>query len=115
MQQEDELKTTPLEIKHNGAIALGDIIDTDEYRQANIYMPTNDGAAFFALFPLDMSSFEILEAMRPLVEGEPLKADMELTDKVKSCIYAGTIERPNFTSALLNAIEEQEQKSQLQN
>lgn len=108
MKQEHELKTTPLEIKHNGAIALGDIVENDEYKQANIYMPTNSGAAFFALFPLEMSSFEILEAMRPLVEGDPLDKDIDLTDKVKGCFFAGTIERPNFTSALLNAMDEQE-------
>ena len=105
MKQEDELKTTPLEIKHNGTIAIGDIVDTDEYRQANIYLPANSGAAFFALCPLDASDVVIKEALRPVVEGEPLAKDIDLTDKVKGCLFAGTIERPKLSSAMLSSNE----------
>lgn len=94
MSRTDNPKVTSLFITAMGQAAACDIVNTDQHRQANVYLPQNGGAALFALFDLDKTDEQISQSLVPVLRGDPLVENVEITDLVPDCIFAGTIERP---------------------
>lgn len=94
MSKKDEPKVTELVIKVMGQAAVCDIVDTGEHRQANVYLPPSGGASFFALFDIGMSDADIEQALMPVLRGDPLDEDKEVTDLIEGSVFAGTIARP---------------------
>lgn len=90
----DNPKVTELVIKVMGQAAVCDIVDTGEHRQANVYLPPNGGASFFALFNTGMSDADIEQALMPVLRGDPLEQDEEITSLIEGSVFAGTIARP---------------------
>lgn len=87
-------KVTELVISVMGQAAVCDIVDTEQYRQANVYLPQNGGAALFAVFGLDTDDETIRQALIPVLRGEPLEDDIDITDQVAGSLFAGTVARP---------------------
>lgn len=87
-------KVTEIIISVMGQAAVCDIVDTEKHRQANVYLPQNGGASFFALFNTGMSDADIEEALMPVLRGAPLEQDEEITSLIEGSVFAGTIERP---------------------
>lgn len=94
MSRKEDPKVTELVIKVMGQAAVCDIVDTDEHRQANVYLPPSGGASFFALFDIGMSDADIEQALMPVLRGDPLDEDKEVTDLIEGSVFAGTIARP---------------------
>lgn len=94
MSRKNDPKVTELVIKVMGQAAVCDIVDTGEHRQANVYLPPNGGAALFAMFDTDTDDETIRQALIPVLRGEPLEEDIEITNQVAGSLFAGTIERP---------------------
>ena len=87
-------KVTEIIISVMGQAAVCDIVDTEQHRQANVYMPQNGGAALFAMFDTGVDDEIIRQALIPVLRGEPLEEDIEITDQVAGSLFAGTIARP---------------------
>jgi len=87
-------KVTEIIISVMGHAAVCDIVDTEQHRQANVYLPHNGGAALFAMFDTGTDDETIRQALIPVLRGEPLEEDIEITDQVAGSLFAGTIERP---------------------
>lgn len=90
----DNPKVTELVITVMGQAAVCDIVDTEQHRQANVYLPQNGGAALFAMFDTGTDDETIKQALIPVLRGEPLEEDKEITDLIEGSLFAGTIERP---------------------
>ena len=87
-------KVTEIIISVMGQAAVCDIVDTEQHRQANVYLPHNGGAALFAMFDTDTNDETIRQALIPVLRGEPLEEDIEITNQVAGSLFAGTIARP---------------------
>lgn len=94
MSRTDDASITELVITVMGQAAICDIVSTAQHRQANVYLPQNGGAALFAMFDLDTDDETIRQALIPVLRGEPLEEDVEITDQVAGSLFAGTIARP---------------------
>ncbi len=94
MSRKDDPKVTEIIISVMGQAAVCDIVDTEQHRQANVYLPQNGGAALFAMFDLDTDDETIRQALIPVLRGEPLEEDKEITEQVEGSVFAGTIQRP---------------------
>lgn len=94
MSNPEPSKVTEVVISVMGQAAVCDIVDTEEYRQANVYLPQNGGAALFALFVTDTSDESICRALSPVLRGDPLEEGIEVTHLIEGSVFAGTIERP---------------------
>ena len=94
MSKKDDRKVTELVIRVMGQAAVCDIVDTGEHRQANVYLPPSGGASFFALFDIGMSDADIEQALMPVLRGDPLEQDEEITSLIEGSVFAGTIARP---------------------
>ena len=94
MSRKDDPKVTELVIKVMGQAAVCDIVDTGEHRQANVYLPPSGGASFFALFDIGMSDADIEQALMPVLRGDPLDEDKDVTGLIEGSVFAGTIARP---------------------
>lgn len=94
MSKKDEPKVTELVIKVMGQAAVCDIVDTGEHRQANVYLPPSGGASFFALFDIGMGDADIEQALMPVLRGDPLDEDKDVTGLIEGSVFAGTIARP---------------------
>lgn len=90
----DNPKVTELVIKVMGQAAVCDIVNTEQHRQANVYLPPNGGAALFAMFDTGTDDETIRQALIPVLRGEPLEEDIDITDQVAGSLFAGTIARP---------------------
>lgn len=90
-------KVTEIIISVMGQAAVCDIVDTEHHRQANVYLPQNGGAALFAMFDTGTDDETIRQALIPVLRGEPLEVDIEVTDLVDGSLFAGTIERPTVS------------------
>lgn len=90
----DSPKVTELVIKVMGQAAVCDIVDTGEHRQANVYLPPNGGASMFALFDAGTTDDAIVAALLPVLKGNPLEQDLDITDAVDGSLLASTIARP---------------------
>lgn len=87
-------KVTEIIISVMGQAAVCDIVDTEQHRQANVYLPQNGGAALFAMFDTGTDDETIRQALIPVLRGDPLEEDIEITDQVAGSLFAGTIARP---------------------
>lgn len=87
-------KVTEIIISVMGQAAVCDIVDTEQHRQANVYLPQNGGAALFAMFDTGIDDETIRQALIPVLRGDPLEEDIEITDQVDGSLFAGTIARP---------------------
>lgn len=94
MSKKDDPKVTELVIRVMGQAVVCDIVDIGEHRQANVYLPPSGGASFFALFDIGMSDADIEQALMPVLRGDPLDEDKEVTDLIEGSVFAGTIARP---------------------
>lgn len=77
-----------------GSAAVCDIVTTEQHKQANVYLPPNGGASIFALFDAGTTDDAIVAALLPMLKGNPLEQDLDITDAVDGSLLAGTIERP---------------------
>lgn len=87
-------KVTEIIISVMGQAAVCDIVDTEQHRQANVYLPQNGGAALFAMFDTGTDDETIRQALIPVLRGDSLEVDIEITDQVAGSLFAGTIARP---------------------
>ena len=94
MSRKDDPKVTEIIISVMGQAAVCDIVDTEQHRQANVYLPQNGGAALFAMFDTGTDDETIRQALIPVLRGDPLEVDIEITDQVAGSLFAGTIARP---------------------
>lgn len=94
MSRTEGRKVTEIIISVMGQAAVCDIVDTEQYRQANVYLPQNGGAALFAMFDTGTDGETIRQALIPVLRGDPLEEDIEITDQVAGSLFAGTIARP---------------------
>ena len=94
MSRKDDPKVTEIIISVMGQAAMCDIVDTEQHRQANVYLPQNGGAALFAMFDTGVDDETIRQALIPVLRGEPLEEDIEITGQVAGSLFAGTIARP---------------------
>lgn len=88
-----------IEIETEYGAAIAQIIITEQNKQANIYWSPNGGASFFALFPLDEDNSDIEQALLPILNGEPLESDIDISDEIENCIVAGTVKIPTVQLA----------------
>lgn len=94
MTKRTEANVTERIITVMGSAAVCDIVTTEQHKQANVYLPPNGGASMFAVFDVDTTDDSIVKALMPVLAGEPLEQDADITDLVDGCLLAGTIERP---------------------
>ena len=94
MSRTDDASVTEIVISVMGQAAVCDIVDTEQHRQANVYLPQNGGAALFAMFETGTDDETIRQALIPVLRGEPLEEDIEITGQVAGSLFAGTIARP---------------------
>ena len=94
MSRPENSKVTGMVISVMGQGAICDIVDTEQHRQANVYLPQNGGAALFAMFDTGTGDETIRQALIPVLRGDPLEADVDITEQVDGSLFAGTIERP---------------------
>lgn len=94
MSRTEGSKVTEIIISVMGQAAVCDIVDTEQHRQANVYLPQNGGAALFAMFDTGTDDETIRKALIPVLRGDPLEEDIEITDQVAGSLFAGTIARP---------------------
>lgn len=87
-------KVTEIIISVMGQAAVCDIVDTEQHRQANVYLPQNGGAALFAMFDTGTDDEIIRQALIQVLRGDPLEKDIEITGQVAGSLFAGTIARP---------------------
>ena len=91
-----EQKATPLEIRCLDGAAICDVIETPEGQQVNVYLAPNGGASMYAIFPADTDLQAMVDAIRPVLDGEPLEPDADITGLVAGSVLAGTVPRPTF-------------------
>ncbi len=94
MSRADDPKVTEIIISVMGQAAVCDIVDTEQHRQANVYLPPSGGAALFAMFDTGTDDETIRQALIPVLRGDSLEVDIEITDQVAGSLFAGTIARP---------------------
>lgn len=94
MSRTNDASVTEMVITAMGQAAICDIVDTEQHRQANVYLPQNGGAALFAMFDTGTDDETIRQALIPVLRGDPLEEDIEITDQVAGSLFAGTIARP---------------------
>lgn len=85
-----------LEINTKHGLTVCDVIRTNEFKQACVYLAPNGGASMFAIYPIDAENKDIEQSLLGVLNGEALEPDLDITDKVKGSILASTIVRPTF-------------------
>lgn len=95
-EQSKATKPTPLEIRCLDGVAVCDVIETPEGRQVNVYLAPNGGASLYAIFPSDTDMQGMAAGIRPVLDGNPLEPDTDITDLVAGSLLAFTVARPTF-------------------
>lgn len=91
-----EQKATSLEIRCLDGVAICDVIEIPEGRQANVYLAPNGGASICAIFPGDSDNDSIEAALKEVLDSSKLEADKDITALVRGSLLAFTIPRPSI-------------------
>ena len=89
-------KARPFNMKTVHGKVVADILNLEQSRQVNVYMADGHKAAMFALFPSYCTDEQIRAALLDVLNGEALLPDVEVTELVKGCEVAGTLDPAQF-------------------